>query len=269
MSDYASVPRGPKPFEDLLESVGLSEREADAVRTVVLGLTAAEAASLIGVGGSTVGSYRQRAYQKLGVGTKAEFLRLPACAAWRERLKWEETNSGVAGLPIDVSNSGEGREAWARDDLESNFEGGESEQEVGGDSSHRRTHGFALLFLKCLGASLVVVFAVIALFVLLRPRYNYLESSNGFIPSAYGNVPDVTGMRADNAALALANEGYYPEFVTRASSDAPGTVLRVIEVGDMTEAVQDRSSVAWDGGSASGYNIAGDWTAFALIEVAV
>lgn len=44
MPDPASVPRGPKPFEDLLKSVGLSEREADAVRTVVLDLTAAEAA---------------------------------------------------------------------------------------------------------------------------------------------------------------------------------------------------------------------------------
>lgn len=46
MPDPASVPRGPKPFEDLLKSVGLSEREADAVRTVVLDLTAAEAAPL-------------------------------------------------------------------------------------------------------------------------------------------------------------------------------------------------------------------------------
>lgn len=49
------------------------------MRTVVLGLTAAQAAPLIGVGASTVGSYRQRAYQKLGVSTKAEFLGL-SCA---------------------------------------------------------------------------------------------------------------------------------------------------------------------------------------------
>lgn len=49
MPDPASVPRGPKPFEDLLKSVGLSEREADAVRTVVLDLTAAEAAPPLSV----------------------------------------------------------------------------------------------------------------------------------------------------------------------------------------------------------------------------
>ena len=79
MAEVACVSHGPDGFEELLGDAKLSEREADAVRTVVLGLTAAQAAPLIGVGASTVGSYRQRAYQKLGVSTKAEFLGL-SCA---------------------------------------------------------------------------------------------------------------------------------------------------------------------------------------------
>ena len=86
MPGHSSIPHGPLSFENLLQSVGLSEREADAVRTIVIGLTAADAAPLMGVGASTVGSYRQRAFQKLGVTTRADFLRIPECALWQEAL---------------------------------------------------------------------------------------------------------------------------------------------------------------------------------------
>ena len=268
MPDPASVPRGPKPFEDLLKSVGLSEREADAVRTVVLDLTAAEAAPLIGVGGSTVGSYRQRAYQKLGVATKSEFLRLPACAAWRESLRRERAYGKGAAPANDTLNSGTRCETQVSDASESKCQSGGVEH-ASEKLPCERTHGLAFLFLKCLAVSFAMVSAFVTLFVLLQPRYSYLESPNGCISSAYGDVPNVTGMRADNAALALASEGYYPEFSTCASSDAPGTALCVAEVGDMTEAEQERSNVAWKGGSVSGYNVSGDWRAFVLIEVAV
>ena len=268
MPDFTAVPRGPKLFEDLLESAGLSEREADAVRTVVLDLTADEAGSLIGVSGSTVGSYRQRAYQKLGIATKSEFLRLPVCVVWRERLRREKASDEGSRLADTALGRGTGYSVRVDDAPETECQS-ENAEHQSGNSSRAGARDLVPLFMKCLAASLLVVSVAAALLVLLQPRYSYLEFSNGHIASAYGDVPDVTGMRADNAASALANEGYYPEFVTCASSDAPGTTLRVIEVGDMTKAARERSNVSWDGGSASGYNVSGDWKAFVLIEVAV
>lgn len=41
------------------------------------------------------------------------------------------------------------------------------------------------------------------------------------------------------------------------------------EIGDMKDATPDRSAIAWEGGSVSGYNLSGDWKAYVLIDVAV
>ena len=90
MAEQSGIPRGPDAFEHLLVCAKLSEREAQAVRSVVLGMTAQEAAPLMGVSASTVGSYRQRAYAKLGLPCKADFLRLPAVQAWQEAMRAEE-----------------------------------------------------------------------------------------------------------------------------------------------------------------------------------
>ncbi len=54
---------------------GLTEREADAARSALAGMTAAAAAREMGISASTVGSLRQRAYQKLGVSGAAELVR--------------------------------------------------------------------------------------------------------------------------------------------------------------------------------------------------
>ncbi len=235
MADVTCVPHGPDEFEALLGAAGLSAREADAVRTVVLGLTAAEAAALIGVSASTVGSYRQRAYQKLGVSTKAEFSALPECAAWKSSLSQEQA----------------------------------SETEVSGSVDEQPHKGLGTLFLKCLVASFAIVTAVVLGSVLLQPRYTYLEFPNGTVASSFGEVPNVTGMCADAAASTLASAGYLPEFFSASSAKDPGTVLRVVEVGDMSQASTDFSSITWDGGYVSGYNLGGDWKAYVLIEVAV
>ncbi len=235
MTDVTSVPHGPDRFEALLDKARLSDREADAVRTVVLGLTAAEAAPLVGVSASTVGSYRQRAYQKLGVSNKVEFLGLQECLAWRNSLAQEATAKPETPTPVDIQPRG----------------------------------GLGFLFLKCLLASFAIVTAVVVLSIALRPRHTYLDSPNGTVASAYGDVPNVTGMCADAAASALASAGYLPEFTSASSVKDPGTVLRVVEVGDMKEATDDFSSITWDGGYASGYNLHGNWKAYALIEVAV
>lgn len=235
MAEVACVPHGPDGFEALLGDAKLSEREADAVRTVVLGLTAAQAAPLIGVGASTVGSYRQRAYQKLGVSTKAEFLGLAECEEWRSSLAQE--------APVEV--------------------------EMPSPVGEQPRKGLGLLFLKCLAASFAIVTLIVVLSIVLQPRYSYLESPSGVVSSAYGEVPNVTGMCADAAAASLASAGYLPEFVSASSTKDPGTVLRVVEVGDIGQASSDFSSITWEGGYISGYNPGGDWKAYALIEVAV
>lgn len=240
MSDHHPIPHGPSSFEGMLQSAGLSEREADAARTVVMGLTAAEAAPLMGVGASTVGSYRQRAYQKLGVTTRAEFLRMPSCALWHKALAQEDA-----------------------DDDEAAKMASEPEAPANAQTSHLR------LFLKCLLVSVIIVSAFVLLSLAQRPQPSYVGSPNGFISSDYGDIPDVTGMRADAAASALASSGYYPEFLPRASSEPPGTTLRVGEIGGMRDADEKRSAIAWEGGSASGYNVSGDWKAYVLIDVAV
>ena len=54
---------------------GFTEREADAARSALAGMTAAAAAREMGISASTVGSLRQRAYQKLGVSGAAELVR--------------------------------------------------------------------------------------------------------------------------------------------------------------------------------------------------
>ena len=56
-------PDAEKDFTDR----ALTEREVEAARSVLAGMTAEEAASEMGVGASTVGSFRQHAYRKLGV----------------------------------------------------------------------------------------------------------------------------------------------------------------------------------------------------------
>lgn len=247
MSDPSSIPRGPERFENLLHEARLSDREADAVRTVVLGMTANEAAPLIGVSASTVGSYRQRAYQKLGVTTKSEFLALPECALWREAF------SSRIALPDEgerVPNECDSKEA--------------SSQEC-----EKQPLSVPRLFFASLAAAFLIVSLYVVASVLLRPSYRYVESPNGVIASEHGEVPNVVGMCADAAASALASAGYLPEFKSCASSDAPGTVLRIVEVGDVRDASEEFSSVKWDGGSASGYNRYGNWSAFVLLEVAV
>lgn len=238
MPDHPSISRGPSSFEDLLQNAGLSEREADAVRTVAMGLTAAEAAPLMGVEASTVGSYRQRAYQKLGVSTKAEFLSMPSCAQWQKALVQEDAP------PDEISKTSS-------------------------ETSRSSESSYLSLFLKCLLASVAIVSVIVVISLISRPQYAYVDSPNGSITSDFGDVPDVTGMRADSAASALASAGYFPEFLPRTSSEAPGTVLRVSKIGDMKDADENRSAIAWDGGSASGYNVHGDWKAYVLIDVAV
>lgn len=63
-------------FERLLDERGLTQRERQVVRLSVLGATAKESGAALGIAASTVSSYRQRAYEKLGVSNAQELRRL-------------------------------------------------------------------------------------------------------------------------------------------------------------------------------------------------
>ena len=64
---HETVPTALPQAETAFAAAGLSDREKDAARSVLAGMTAEQAASLMGVDASTVASYRQRAYAKLGL----------------------------------------------------------------------------------------------------------------------------------------------------------------------------------------------------------
>ena len=61
------IPLASPEAERLFEERGLTDRERDAARSALAGMTAKAAAEHMGVSSSTVGSLRQRAYHKLGV----------------------------------------------------------------------------------------------------------------------------------------------------------------------------------------------------------
>ena len=70
--DDSRIPRASDEVERRFEEHDLTNRERDAARSAVHGMTAAAAAEVMGVSASTVGSLRQRAYRKLGVRGVAE-----------------------------------------------------------------------------------------------------------------------------------------------------------------------------------------------------
>ena len=69
------IPTASNEAERDFRERGLTEREADAARSALAGMTAAAAAREMGIGSSTVGSLRQRAYRKLGVSGTTELVR--------------------------------------------------------------------------------------------------------------------------------------------------------------------------------------------------
>lgn len=66
------IPEGSSRFERDASERGLTRREVLAARSVLHGMTAEAAGQVMGVSGSTVGTYRRRAYGKLGVANAAE-----------------------------------------------------------------------------------------------------------------------------------------------------------------------------------------------------
>lgn len=68
--------RESEAVERAFDEASLTDREKDAARSLLQGMTAQEAADIMGVSPSSVGSYRKRAYGKLGVGSGRELVSL-------------------------------------------------------------------------------------------------------------------------------------------------------------------------------------------------
>lgn len=69
------IPHASDEAERSFSEHGLTEREVDAARSVLAGMTAEMAAREMGIEASTVGGFRQRAYHKLGMEDGRELVR--------------------------------------------------------------------------------------------------------------------------------------------------------------------------------------------------
>lgn len=241
------IPKGPKEFESLLLAAKLSERESQAVRSVVFGMTAVEAAPLIGVSSSTVGSYRQRAYRKLGVLDKQGFLCLPSVVSWQEGLS---ASSVIVDAAHPDSNPLENSQLQQLEVI-------------------KETKGHGPLFARCVLASFLIVTSIFVVRLFFDGRDAFLPEPSGIISSSYGDIPDVVGMRADAAAAALAENGVYPRFEPCAESGKPGEVVSLVSIASNDDIELGQSSFSWGNGCTAVYDSHGSWRATALLKVAV
>lgn len=283
MSDLKSIPHGPREFEQLLVPAKLSAREAQAIRSVALSMTAAEAAPIIGVSGSTVGSYRQRAYAKLGVSGRAEFLRLPEVVSWTNHIQ-ELRNGPISsqndedrygGPSCDATCVGQAspstEEATRTSKIDMSSEGGFHESfssaQAGKDDSPAKRRPYRKVLVTILIGIIFVI--AISFFTHNRSSGDYAERAQGIIASQYGDVPNVVGMRADAAASEIANAGFCPKFNAHASNLSEGTVLSIEKVGSAEDLGTEVICFSWGSGSTGCYEEAGNWIGYVVLAVAV
>lgn len=266
-----SIHRGPQNFEALLTAAALSEREKQAVRSVALSLTAEEASHLMGVSPSTVGSYRQRAYAKIGVATKAEFLELPETISWRRRQA-ESPDVAPPGQNEKTTRS----EQLVQDDRDgadsscppspqatpSKSDNCYKTEDTTNNGSRRRRRAIASI------ACIVLVFGLVpAIKAYHSPHYQL--NPNGTLASQYGEVPNVVGMRVDAAASVIAESGFCPEFQVSPGNGSPGIVTSIGVIGDISELDGKISQFNWHGGTTAGYNEKGSWKGYVTLLVSV
>lgn len=290
------IEKGPADFEALVSHSGLTEREADSVRSLALGMTASEASKLMGVSASTVGSYRIRAYAKLGVTTMAEFKRLPEVARWIGASRSvalagnddtaEATAYNQSGFDVSA-----GDEAASEPETSGSSANAEPalapanvahaplstalcrrDKETGGlGRPHRVTtrNRVRLSAIVCV-AGLTIVLGALILARSLMPdsqHRDYLDTPFASLSVNGGVVPDVTGMRADKAAQLVAEAGYCPVFYPEDSRVRSGTVLDTEVHDGETSDDEVISSFVWKDGTTAGYNPRGDWKGFVKLSV--
>lgn len=233
-------------FKRLLSEAGLSEREAEALHTVIQGLTAEEAGRLMGVTPSTVGTYRQRGYKKLGVSTRSEFLGIPQARALVNLVTQE----------ADAAKTANSEPAPERPcaELPCNEKHAETPRKV---------------ILVAIACSIVAFFTILHIQAHFHKDEGYLYSPSGTIATDYGNLPNVVGMRADTAASEVAQAGFCPLFEGQASELPSGEVLELKDVRSAEELGAGVSTFSWGDGCTSGYYLNGDWKASVILVVAV
>lgn len=223
---------------------GLTEREADAARSALAGMTAATAAREMGVSSSTVGSLRQRAYRKLSVGGAAELARKYAenCIEkdagekdWRPALRahgLSETQASVLSLACsgrstariaDELHLAEGTVRAARA-TGYRMLGVHSREELAAllerEAAAPRRRRAARLAAACLAGVMVVAVAVtVASYFGSRPP--------AVVETEFGEMPNVVGMDLQQAWEMLVAENSFPVIQESRSTESPGTVVDV------------------------------------------
>lgn len=221
---------------------GLTEREADAARSALAGMTAAAAAREMGISASTVGSLRQRAYQKLGVSGAAEFVRKYAEKSadknagekdWRPTLHshgLSETQASVLSLACsgrstaqiaDELHLAEGTVRAARA-TGYRMLGVHSGEELAAllerEAAAPRRRRAARLAAACLAAAMVVAVAVtMASYLGSRPP--------AVVETEFGEAPNVVGMDLQQAWEALVEADFLPIVRQGSARGAAGTVI--------------------------------------------
>lgn len=109
-----TISRESDAVERAFDEKALTDREKDAVRSLLQGMTAQSAAEAMGVSPSSVGSYRGRAYEKLGVASGREVITLlrkrSESSSFKERLKdkgLSETQASVCSLIAEGKTTSE------------------------------------------------------------------------------------------------------------------------------------------------------------------
>lgn len=221
---------------------GFTEREADAARSALAGMTAAAAAREMGISASTVGSLRQRAYQKLGVSGAAELVRKYAEKSadknagekdWRPTLHshgLSETQASVLSLACsgrstaqiaDELHLAEGTVRAARA-TGYRMLGVHSGEELAAllerEAAAPRRRRAARLAAACLAAAMVVAVAVTAASHLgSRPP--------AVVKTEFGEAPNVVGMDLQQAWEALVEADFLPIVRQGSARGAAGTVI--------------------------------------------
>lgn len=223
---------------------GLTGREAEAARSALAGMTAAAAAREMGIGASTVGSLRQRAYRKLGVSGATELVRKYAEKSvdkdagekdWRPTLRargLSETQASVLSLACSgrstaqISEELHLAEGTVRAARATGYRmlGVHSREELAAllerEAAAPRRRRAARLAAACLAAAMVVAVAVTVT--------SYLGSRPpAVVETEFGEVPNVVGMDPQSAWEVLVAEDYFPVIQESRSTESPGTVVDV------------------------------------------
>ena len=252
--DARRIPQAREDAERAFVEHGLTERERDAARSVLAGMTATDAASVMGIDSETVASYRRRAYHKLGVeGSRGLVDRLG------KRDDADATDWRPALLAHGLSETQ--AEALAR------VAAGRTSSEIAkelnlaaGTVSSARANGYRLLgvhsreeMVATLKASekgertleraprrrrasrlAAACVATAALLAVAIAGWQTIVSQTGIaseplttIKTEFGDIPNVVGMKPQEGWETLVEAGYLPVLQQARTADNPGAIVEM------------------------------------------